>query len=115
MASPVKPQIVVIALVLIAGGASLTAVPQRPAISEQQAAATEIDFAALHRQASDALDNLRSSQDTQRAPAALARRFLILSARSPRQKRHRAGVRIDQPLDRRAVERLELCALQHAS
>ena len=69
----VKAQIIVIALVLIAGGAGLSAVPQWPAISKQQVAAAEIDFTVLHRQASDALDNLRRSQESRRvgmSPAA---------------------------------------------
>jgi hypothetical protein len=60
-----KPQNIVIALVLIAGAASLSAVAQWPAISEQQAAPVEFDFTVLHRQASDALDNLRRSQQRQ--------------------------------------------------
>ena len=62
-----KPQTIVIALVLIADGISLSAVAQWPAISEQQVAPAEIDFTVLHRQASDALDNLRRSQQL-RAP-----------------------------------------------
>jgi hypothetical protein len=62
----VKPQFIVIAVVLIAGGASLTAVSQRPVSFEPQVAATEIDFTALHQQASDALDNLRYLQERQR-------------------------------------------------
>ena len=62
-----KPQNIVIALVLIAGGISLSAVAQWPAISEQQVAPAEIDFTVLRRQASDALDNLRRSQQL-RAP-----------------------------------------------
>ena len=66
-----KPQNIVIALVLIAGGISLSAVAQWPAISEQQAAPAEIDFTVLHRQASDALDNLRRSQQL-RAPTSPA-------------------------------------------
>ena len=57
-----KPQNVAIALVVIAGGISLTAVAERPVIAEQPVAMAEIDFTALHRQASDALDNLRRSQ-----------------------------------------------------
>ena len=57
--------------VLIAGGASLSAVAQWPAISEQQVAPAEIDFTVLHRQASDALDNLRRSQQ-RRAPTSPA-------------------------------------------
>ena len=61
-ASLMKPQNIVIALVLIAGAASLSAEAQWPAISEQQAAPAEFDFTVLHRQASDALDNLRRSQ-----------------------------------------------------
>ena len=62
-----KPQNIVIALVIIAAGASLSAVAQWPALSERQVAPAEIDFTALHRQASDALDNLRRSQQ-RRAP-----------------------------------------------
>jgi hypothetical protein len=57
-----KPQNIVIAFVLIAGVASLSAAAQWPLASVQQMAPAEIDFAALHRQASDALDNLRRSQ-----------------------------------------------------
>jgi hypothetical protein len=40
-------------------------VAQWPAISEQHVAPAEIDFTVLHRQASDALDNLRRSQQLQ--------------------------------------------------
>lgn len=57
-----KPQNIVIAIVLIAGVASLSAAAQWPLASVQQMAPAEIDFAALHQQASDALDNLRRSQ-----------------------------------------------------
>ena len=57
-----KPQNIVIAIVLIAGVASLSAAAQWPLASVQQMAPAEIDFTALHRQASDALDNLRRSQ-----------------------------------------------------
>jgi hypothetical protein len=64
-ASLMKPQNIVIALALIAGVASLSAVTQWPAISEQQAAPAEFDFTLLHRQASDALDSLRRSQQHQ--------------------------------------------------
>ena len=60
-----KPQNIVIALLIIAGGISLSAVAQWPAISEQQMAPAEFDFTVLHRQASDALDNLRRSQQHQ--------------------------------------------------
>ena len=60
-----KPQNIVIALLLIAGGVSLSAVAEWPAISEQQLAPAEIDFTVLHRQASDALDNLRRAQQRQ--------------------------------------------------
>ena len=60
-----KPQNIVIALVLIAGGISLSALAQWPAISEQQVAPAEFDFTVLHRQASDALENLRRSQQRQ--------------------------------------------------
>jgi hypothetical protein len=62
------PQLVALALVLIAAGASLSAVAERPATSEQQVAAAEIDFAALRRQASDALENLRRAQERRQAP-----------------------------------------------
>jgi hypothetical protein len=64
-----KPQNIVIVLVLIAVGASLSAVAEWPAISEQQAAPAEFDFTVLHRQASDALDNLRRSQQAPTSPA----------------------------------------------
>jgi hypothetical protein len=57
-----KPQNVAIALVVIAGGVSLTAVAERPVIAKQPVAMAEIDFTALHRQASDALESLRRSQ-----------------------------------------------------
>jgi Spy/CpxP family protein refolding chaperone len=57
-----KPQNIVIALVLIAGVASLSAAAQWPLAPVQQMAPAEIDFTALHQQASDALDNLRRSQ-----------------------------------------------------
>jgi hypothetical protein len=56
-----KPQNIVIALVLIAGVASLSAAAQWPLAPVQQMAPAEIDFTALHQQASDALDNLRRS------------------------------------------------------
>jgi hypothetical protein len=56
-----KPQNIVIALVLTADGASLSAVAEWPVISERQVAPAEFDFTAMHRQASDALDNLRRS------------------------------------------------------
>ena len=64
-----KPQIVVIAFVLIAGGASLSAVAEWPVTSERPVAVAEFDFTALHRQASDALDNLRRAQEARRASA----------------------------------------------
>jgi putative NADH-flavin reductase len=57
-----KPQNIVIALVLIGGVASLSAAAQWPLAPVQQMAPVEIDFTALHQQASDALDNLRRSQ-----------------------------------------------------
>ena len=60
-----KPQNIVIGLLIIAVGISLFAVAQWPAISEQQMAPAEFDFTVLHRQASDALDNLRQSQQRQ--------------------------------------------------
>ena len=60
-----KPQNIVIGLLIIAVGISLSAVAQWPAISEQQVAPAEFDFTVLHRQASDALENLRRSQQRQ--------------------------------------------------
>ena len=57
-----KPQNIVFAIVLIGGVASLSAAVQWPLAPVQQMAPAEIDFAALHQQASDALDNLRRSQ-----------------------------------------------------
>jgi hypothetical protein len=54
------PQI--IALALIAAGASLAAISERPLTFERRVAVAEFDFTALHRQASEALDNLRLSQ-----------------------------------------------------
>ena len=60
-----KPQNIVIALALIAGVASLSAAAQWPLAPVQQMAPAEIDFTALHQQASDALDNLRRSQQHQ--------------------------------------------------
>jgi hypothetical protein len=61
------PQIV--ALVLIAAGASLSAVSERPVTAERRMAAAEFDFTALHRQASDALDSLRRAQERRQAAA----------------------------------------------
>ena len=57
-----KPKNIVIALALVAGGATLTAVAEWPLSREPQMAPAEFDFTALHQQASDALDNLRRSQ-----------------------------------------------------
>jgi hypothetical protein len=62
----------VIAFVLIASGVSLSLVSQRPSTSEPQLAAAEIDFTALRRQASDALDNLRRAQESRRAAMSAA-------------------------------------------
>ncbi|HZL62972.1 MAG TPA: hypothetical protein VFC32_11830 [Pseudolabrys sp.] len=60
-----KPQNIVIALALIAGVASLFAAVQWSVAPFQQVAPAEFDFTVLHRQASDALDNLRRSQQHQ--------------------------------------------------
>jgi hypothetical protein len=57
-----RPQNVAIALVVIAAGISLTAVVEKPVTAERPVAMADIDFTALHRQASDALDNLRRAQ-----------------------------------------------------
>jgi hypothetical protein len=46
-------------LILATGFLSLSAMVPRFSTSELQAAAVEIDFSGLHRQANDALDNLR--------------------------------------------------------
>jgi hypothetical protein len=62
----------IVALVLIAAGASLAAVSQRPQTSERHVAAAEVDFTALHRQASEALDNLRYLQERRHAPTSPA-------------------------------------------
>jgi hypothetical protein len=64
-----KPQNIVIALALIAGVASLSAAAQWPLVPVQQMAPAEFDFTVLHRQASDALDNLRRSQQAPTSPA----------------------------------------------
>jgi hypothetical protein len=66
-----KPQNIAIALVVIAGGVGLSMVAERPVIAERPVAMADIDFSALHRQASDALDNLRRSQQ-QRTPTSPA-------------------------------------------
>jgi len=57
-----KPQNIVIALVIVAAGAGLSTLAEWPAVAERQVAPAEIDFTVLHRQASNALDNLRRSQ-----------------------------------------------------
>jgi hypothetical protein len=57
---PMKAQqILAIVLTLTAGGISLSVMAQRPLTFARPVTAAEIDFASLHRQASDALDNLR--------------------------------------------------------
>jgi hypothetical protein len=57
-----KPQNIAIALVVIAAGVSLSVVTERPVVAERPVAMADVDFTALRRQASDALDNLRLSQ-----------------------------------------------------
>ena len=63
-----RPRNIVIMIAIMAGGVGLTAVVERPVVAVQQVAAipqaapAEFDFTALHRQASDALDNLRRAQ-----------------------------------------------------
>jgi hypothetical protein len=69
-----RPRNIAIMLAVMAGGVGLAAVAERPAVSVQQAVAAqqvavgqgaapaEFDFTALHREASDALDNLRLAQ-----------------------------------------------------
>jgi hypothetical protein len=54
-------QILATVLTLTVGCISLSAMVHRDLIAEQQVAAGAIDFAALHRQASDALDRLHRS------------------------------------------------------
>ena len=50
------------AFALIVCAAALSAVPELPTPSEQQAAAAEIDFNALHMQATGALEKLRQTR-----------------------------------------------------
>ncbi len=58
-----KPRNIVIMIAIMAGGVGLTAMVERPVVAAiPQAAPAEFDFTALHRQASDALDNLRRAQ-----------------------------------------------------
>ena len=57
-----KPQNIVIALVIVAAGAGLSALAEWPAVAERPVVPAEIDFTMLHRQANDGLDNLRRSQ-----------------------------------------------------
>jgi hypothetical protein len=69
-----RPRNIAIMLAIMAGGVGLAAVAERPVVPVQQAVAIqqtaalrpaappEIDFTALHREASDALDNLRRAQ-----------------------------------------------------
>ncbi len=69
-----RPRNIAIMLAIMAGGVGLAAVAERPVFAVQQAVAVqqtttiqqaalpEFDFTALHRQASDALDNLRRAQ-----------------------------------------------------
>jgi len=78
-----RPRNIAIMLAVMAGGAGLAAVAERPVAFVQQAVAVqqvavgqemapaEFDFTALHRQASDALDNLRRAQQ-RRAQASAA-------------------------------------------
>jgi hypothetical protein len=72
-----RPRNIAIMLAIMAGGVGLAAVAERPEVPAQQAVAhrqatviqqaalPEFDFTALHRQASDALDNLRRAQQRQ--------------------------------------------------
>ena len=46
-------------LILATGCLSLSAMVPRSSLSASPTAAVEIDFSGLHRQANDALDNLR--------------------------------------------------------
>ena len=59
-----KPQNIVIGIALITGVAGLSAVPEWRPVPVEQVAPAEFDFTALHRQANDALDNLRRSQQS---------------------------------------------------
>ena len=59
-----KPQNIVIGLALITGAAGLSAVPEWRPLPLEQVAPAEFDFTALHRQANEALDNLRRSQQS---------------------------------------------------
>jgi hypothetical protein len=69
-----RPRNIAIMLAIMACSVGLAAVAERPAVTMQQVAAAEqaaaiqqaalpeFDFTALHREASDALDNLRRAQ-----------------------------------------------------
>ncbi len=59
-----KPQNIVLGIALITGAAGLSVIPEWRPVPVEQVAPAEIDFVALHRQASDALDNLRRSQQS---------------------------------------------------
>jgi hypothetical protein len=52
-------RILAFTLILATGGLSLSAMVPRPSPPESHMVAVDIDFAGLHRQASDALDSLR--------------------------------------------------------
>jgi hypothetical protein len=51
-------QVLATVLILAVGGLTLSAMPLRDVISGRQLASAGIDFDALHRQASDALERL---------------------------------------------------------
>jgi hypothetical protein len=63
--SPKTQQVLATVLALAIGGLTFSAMPLRNLVSARQMAAGAIDFPALHRQASDALDRLNrlSSRD----------------------------------------------------
>lgn len=52
-------RILAFVLILATGGLSLSAMVPRSSVSGLHVAAVDIDFAGLHRQANDALNNLR--------------------------------------------------------
>jgi hypothetical protein len=63
-----KTQNIVIAAIVIAGGMSHSMVTKRSVIAERPVAMADIDFTTLHRQANEALDELRQT-DPHQIPA----------------------------------------------
>lgn len=55
-------QILATVLILAIGGLAFSAMPLRDVVAERQVAAATIDFPALQRQATDALDRLHRAR-----------------------------------------------------